>query len=56
MVTIESAIEALKKIKTYCAANQLADFDYVIKVMERLQAQGVTDPLKTDFTKLKGNK
>jgi len=49
----EKVIEALKQIKTYCAANLLDELDYAIKVMEKLAKDGVEKPLDTDFTKLK---
>ena len=46
-------LKALKEIKTYCAASLLDELDYVIKVMEKLIKDDVTEPLTTDFTKLK---
>ena len=49
----EEALKALKEIKTYCAASLLDELDYVIKVMEKLIKDDVTEPLTTDFTKLK---
>ncbi len=52
VMTNEEAIEALKQIKTYTAASLLDEIDYVIKVMEKLEKDGVSEPLKTDFTKL----
>lgn len=51
-MTNEKAIEALKHIKTYTAADLLDELDYVIEVMEKLEKDGITDPLKTDFTKI----
>ena len=49
----EEALKALKEIKTHCAASLLDELDYVIKVMEKLIKDDVTEPLTTDFTKLK---
>lgn len=51
-MTNEEAIEALKQIKTYTAASLLDELDYVIKVMEKLEKDGIKEPLKTDFTKI----
>lgn len=51
-MTNEEAIEALKQIKTYTAASLLDEIDYVIKVMEKLEKDGIKEPLKTDFKKL----
>lgn len=50
-MTNEKAIKALKEIKTYCAATSLDALEYVIQVMEKLEKDGVKEPLKTDFTK-----
>ncbi len=52
-MTNEKAIKALKQIKTYCAATMLDELDYVIQVMEKLERDGIKEPLNTDFTKLK---
>ena len=51
-MTNEKAIEALKRIKTYTAADLLDELDYVIKVMEKLEKDGIKEPLETDFTNL----
>jgi len=51
-MTNEEAIKALKEIKTYCAAAQLDKLDYVVSVMEKLEKDGVKDPLSADFTKV----
>jgi len=51
-MTNEKVIVALKEIKNYCAANLLAELDYAIKVMEKLEKDGVKQPLETDFTKV----
>jgi len=48
----KKAIEALIAIKTYTAASLLEELDYVIDVMKKLDEEGITDPLNTDFTKL----
>lgn len=52
-MTNEKAIEALKRIKTYCAANSLVELEYVIQVMEKLKKDGIKNPLETDFSSLK---
>ena len=52
-MTNEKAIKALTQIKTYCAATMLDELDYVIQVMEKLERDGIKEPLNTDFTKLK---
>jgi hypothetical protein len=43
----------LRQIKTYCSATQLEELDYAIEVLEKLEKDGVKEPLNTDFTKLK---
>lgn len=52
-MTNEKAISALKKIKNYCSATLLDELEYVTQVIEKLEKDGITDPLNTDFTKLK---
>ena len=52
-MTNEKALKALQQIKTYCSATQLDELEYVISVLEKLQKDGITDPLNTDFSKLK---
>ena len=52
-MTNREAIDSLKKIKTYTAAGLLDVIEYLIKVLEKLEKEGVTDPLNTDFKKLK---
>ncbi len=51
-MTNKESIEALKQIKTYTAASLLDQIDYAISVLEKLEEDGVKDPLKTDFTKV----
>ena len=51
-MTNEKAIEPLKHIKTYTAADLLDELDYVIKVMEKLEKDGIKEPLETDFKNL----
>lgn len=51
-MTNDEAIQTLKEIKTYCAANALDALEYVIQVMEKLEKDGVKNPLDTDFTKI----
>ena len=50
---IEKAVKALQQIKTYCSATQLDELEYVIAVLEKLEKDGISDPLNTDFSKLK---
>jgi phage terminase small subunit len=52
-MTNEEAIKALKEIKTYTAAVLLDELDYVIAVMEKLNKEGIKNPLDVDFSKLK---
>ena len=52
-MTNREAIDSLKKINTYTAAGLLDVIEYLIKVLEKLDKEGVSDPLNTDFTKLK---
>jgi hypothetical protein len=51
-MTNTQVIEALKQIKTYTAASLLDEIDYAINVLEKLEKEGVKDPLNTDFTEL----
>lgn len=51
-MTNEAAIKALKEIKAYCSTGQLEGLDYVIAIVEKLEKEGVKEPLATDFTKL----
>lgn len=51
-MTNEKAIKALQQIKTYCSATQLEELDYAIEVLEKLEKDGIKEPLKTDFSKL----
>ena len=56
-MTNKAVLDALNQIKTYCAADLLDKLNYAIKVIEKLDADGVENPLKTDFTQLaKGSK
>ena len=51
-MTNETALKALRQIKTYCSASQLDELEYAISVLEKLEKDGVKNPLETDFTKL----
>lgn len=51
-MTNEKALKALRQIKTYCSASQLDELEYAISVLEKLERDGVKNPLETDFTKL----
>jgi len=52
-MTNKEVLSALKQMKTYCSPDALSKLDYAIKVIEKLDSDGVENPLKTDFTKLK---
>ena len=52
-MTNEQALKALRQIKTYCTASQLDELEYAISVLEKLEKDGVKEPLNTDFNKLK---
>ena len=49
----EKAIKALEQVKTYVSANSLDELDYAIEVLKKLEKDGITDPLNTDFSVLK---
>jgi hypothetical protein len=51
-MTNKTVIDALKQMKTYCAADSLDKLNYAIAVIEKLENDGVQNPLKTDFTSL----
>ena len=51
-MTNEKAIKALRTIKTYCSATQLEELDYAIEVLEKLEKDGIKEPLATDFSTL----
>ena len=55
-MTNEEAIKALKEMKTYTAPALLDELDYVIAVMEKLNKEGVKEPLSADFRALKVEK
>lgn len=52
-MTNEKAIKALEQIKTYVSANSMEELEYAIEVLKKLEKNGINDPLKTDFSKLK---
>lgn len=52
-MTNEEVIKALNEIKTYTAASLLDELDYAIEVIEKLDAAGIKEPLKADFSKVK---
>lgn len=52
-MTNQDVIKALEEIKTYTAAKNLNEIDYVIEVMKKLDADGVSKPLEADFSKAK---
>lgn len=45
MTNVE-AVKALKDIKTYAQAHSLDALDYAIKVLEKLEKDGVKNPLE----------
>ncbi len=51
-MTNKTVIDALKQMKTYCAADSLDKLNYAIAVIEKLENDGVQNPLTTDFTSL----
>ena len=51
-MTNNEVLAALSKIKTYCSADLLSKLDYAIAIIKKLDADGVKNPLKTDFTSL----
>ncbi len=52
-MTNEKAIKALLQMKTYVSANSMEELEYAIEVLEKLQKDGVENPLETDFSQLK---
>ena len=55
-MTNEKAIKALRTIKTYCSATQLEELDYAIEVLEKLEKDGIKEPLATDFKNVENKK
>ena len=51
-MTNKEALDSLKQLKTYCASGALDKLNYAIKVIEKLDNDGIENPLKTDFTAL----
>lgn len=51
-MTNNDAIKILTELLTYCSATSLDAVNYTIAVLEKLEEQGVSEPLNTDFTKL----
>ena len=49
-MTNKTVIDALKQLKIYCAADLLDKLNYAIAIFEKLDNDGVNNPLKTDFT------
>lgn len=45
-MTNVDAVKALKDIKTYAQAHSLDALDYAIKVLEKLEKDGVKNPLE----------
>lgn len=55
-MNLERIIKSLTDIKTYCTKTSLQDLEDAIEILQKLHADGVTDPLKTDFKKTGGEK
>lgn len=53
-MTNKEVLDALRQIKTYCAASALDKLNYAIEIIEKLENDGIENPLKTDFSKLAG--
>lgn len=51
-MTNTEVLDALRQIKTYCAADLLDKLNYAIAIIEKLDADGVQNPLKADFSKI----
>lgn len=49
-ISNEKALKALEQIKTYCAATNLDELNYVIEVIKKLKNDGVSKPLEADFS------
>lgn len=47
---IENAIQALKEIENYCNVHCLEELNYTIEVLEKLEKEGINDPLNADFS------
>ncbi|MCF0242232.1 MAG: hypothetical protein HUK25_06305 [Treponema sp.] len=45
-MTNVDAIKALNDIKTYAQANALDALEYAIKILEKLEKDGIKEPLK----------
>ncbi len=54
-MTNQQAVKGLKTIKTYCSSTLLEELEYAIKVIEKLESEGISEPLTTDFSTLKKN-
>lgn len=51
-MTIEKTIKALKQMTVSCSPTQIEELDYAISILQKLEKDGITDPLNTDFSKL----
>ena len=51
-MTIEKTVKALKQIRVSTAATVLEELDYAIEVLEKLEKDGIKEPLATDFKNL----
>ena len=52
-MTNKDVIKVLYEIKTYANKNALEALDYAIEVLEKLEKEGISQPLDIDFSKLK---
>lgn len=51
-MTNKEVVKALEQIKTYADVHQLDEIDYAISVLKKLEKDGITNPLETDFSKV----
>lgn len=52
----EKVIKGLKQMKTYCSSNLVDILNYAIQVFQKLEIEGIKEPLDTDFSKIKEGK
>ncbi|MCQ2576231.1 MAG: hypothetical protein MJ162_05750 [Treponema sp.] len=51
-MTNKDVIKALEQIKTYTSADLLDEIECAISIIKKLEEDGVSKPLETDFKKL----
>ncbi len=52
-MTNEKALKALEQMKISISPTQFEELEYAIEVIKKLQKDGISNPLETDFSKLK---